>query len=555
MTTLGALLRKDLRMALGVQRLLREQSLFKIAFILVFATGLVGGLWALFLEGFRFLSALGGMGLMLVSRLFALFFLGLLWMLILSGAVTAYTTFYRSEETAFLLLKPVPIGELVLYKFAQSSFYDSWAFFFTIVPFVGAYAWHERLPLFFSVWTFVFAVPLVLLCTGIGALACLALARWMPRGRWLVIGGVVAFAVAFVWLSRTMAVAAAEPDEPALLLTRLVPGLRVASNPLWPSWWIAEGIMALTRGQWGRGFMLWGVLAANVAMVGLMVESVGRRLFVPGWQRVHFAGTQAARRAALFRPLERALGRLPSDVRGLVLKDLRTFCRDPAQWSQGVIFFGLLALYFLNLRSLRYHLLPQEWRNLIAFLNVFSVSAVMCSFGSRFVYPQLSLEGHGFWIIGLSPTTMRRVLATKFGLASAAMVVVSAGLMCLSTRMLAVPVAVRLVAMAIAVAMSFAISGLSTGLGAIFMDRKQQNPAAIVSGFGGTLNLVLSLVYLCSVIAPFGTVFHLHFIGHVPAAELPRLLAFCSAWLVAVTAVAVRTPLALGARSLRAQEY
>jgi hypothetical protein len=75
-----------------------------------------------------------------------------------------------------------------------------------------------------------------------------------------------------------------------------------------------------------------------------------------------------------------------------------------------------LALYYANLRSFHYHLLPETWRNTVAFLNVFSVAAVMCSLGSRFIYPQLSLEGQGFWIIGMAPTSMTKVLVTKFAL-------------------------------------------------------------------------------------------------------------------------------------------
>ena len=42
----------------------------------------------------------------------------------------------------------------------------------------------------------------------------------------------------------------------------------------------------------------------------------------------------------------------PRPIRLLLLKDLRTFCRDPAQWSQFLIFFGLLAFYFLNIPRL-----------------------------------------------------------------------------------------------------------------------------------------------------------------------------------------------------------
>lgn len=555
MDGLAALLKKDWRSARNVRRIMKEQSVFKVTFILSFALGMIAGLWALFLEGFHFMDTLDGVGLMLVSRLFALFFFGLAAMLALSSAVTSFTTFFRSDETAYLLLKPLSMGQITLYKFLQSAVFASWAFFFTIIPFVGAYAWHERLPVLFSAWTFVFSIPLVLLCSGLGTLACLVWARWFPRGRIVGWGALVLVPLIWWWGSRTVGSSLGGGDESALLLTRLVPGMRIASNPLWPSWWVSEGIMAITRGQWFRGLMLWGVLVANLLLLTVIVQSAGEKLFYGGWQRTQYAGGLARRKGVLLRPVERALRFLASDLRGLIMKDIRVFLRDPAQWSQGLVFFGLLGLYFINLRTLRYHMLPPEWRNLIAFLNVFSVSSVMCSFGARFVYPQPSLEGHGFWIVGLSPTTMGRVLLAKFAVAVTGLMAVSVGLMYVSTRMLVVPAAVQAVAIGIAVAMSLGVSGLSTGLGALFIDLKQQNPAAIVSGFGGTLNLVLSLAFIFGVIVPFGVIFHLHFLGHMPLPEMHRWLALGSVWLVLVTAITTLVPLVLGSRSLRQREY
>jgi len=186
---------------------------------------------------------------------------------------------------------------------------------------------------------------------------------------------------------------------------------------------------------------------------------------------------------------------------------------------------------------------------------VFSVSAVMCSFGSRFVYPQLSLEGHGFWVVGLSPTSMGRVLAAKFSLALAGMTAVSVGLMFLSTRMLVIPLGAKIVAGGIALAMAVGIAGLSTGLGAVFLDLRQPNPAAIVSGFGGTLNLVLSLVFMFGAILPYGFVFHQAYLRHIADGALHRALLYASLWLVLWSLTAAAVPLAAGRRSLRNREY
>ena len=49
--------------------------------------------------------------------------------------------------------------------------------------------------------------------------------------------------------------------------------------------------------------------------------------------------------------------------------------------------------------------------------------------------------------------------------------------------------------------MSASLSGLAVGLGALFPDFKQDNPSKIVSGFGGTLCLVISFLYVILFVA------------------------------------------------------
>ena len=145
MSAVAAIMKKTRCHAMNVQRVLRRQSTFKVAFILLFALLFEAGLWWLFLDGFKFLSHLGGAGLMIVGRLFSLFFMGMGLMLVVSSIVTSYSTIFRSPEIAFLVVRPFHMGQIVTYKFLESAALSSWAFFFIIVPFVGAYAWHERL--------------------------------------------------------------------------------------------------------------------------------------------------------------------------------------------------------------------------------------------------------------------------------------------------------------------------------------------------------------------------------------------------------------------------
>ena len=535
-------------------RLFRLQPRFKVAFILLFAIICEAGLWELFAAGFDFLERLGGMAGVILGRLFSLFYLGMGMMLVASGVVTSFATLYRSEEVPYLLVRPLPVAQVVLYKFFESAYLSSWAFMFIVIPFVGAYAMHQRVSLLFAIWTLLYSVPFLVICSGIGTLFIQVCVRWWPRR--ISLKPVLAIAgLGLAWVVWRTTQAYEDGEGTRFALSALVPGMRLSGNLLIPSTWLAEGVHALSRGEWLRGALFGGVLFASAAALAIFVEALGGLTFLTGWERVNEGGTRSGRASRIFRRFDRLLGFLPGDVRGLIMKDVRTFFRDPMQWSQVVIFFGLLGMYFVNLRRFHYDTYSPQWRNMVCFLNVFSVSSVLCSLGARFIYPQLSLEGQGFWLLGLSPTSMRRVLLSKFVLALVCMGSVSMLLIGVSSAMLKVDGLLMGVSVGVVGCVVMTICGLSTGLGAIFMDLRQRNPAAIVGGFGGTVNLVLGLSFMLAAILPFGLVFHLHAGGMVDAGFLHRGTLYGALWCAFLTTVATVSALTLGFRALRDRDY
>jgi ABC-2 type transport system permease protein len=553
-SALAALVRKSLRASGNAGRVLREQSRLKMLVIGIVAVGLTGGLGVLFHAGFAFIGSLGGPGLMIVQNLFALFFLGLGLMLVFSSTITAYTSIFRAEEMNFLLLKPMSIGHILIHKFWETAALSSWAFFFMVIPFIGAYAINQHLSLMLTVWTLCFAVPFVLVCGAVGTMLALLIVRFAPQGKWLwILCGVAALALAARY-GLNLARDAKTVDDTQLVLSRLVPGMKLASHPLWPSWWMAEGILSLARDNAGRGLFLWSLLASTAAASCVLVEWVGRLVFNEAWHR-RLPLVRKRRKAASLQGFEKAMGWLAGDMRGILIKDIRIFIRDPMQWSQALIFFGLLALYFSNLRTLRYHLYADVWRNVIVWLNMISVSAVMTSLSARFIYPQMSLEGQSFWVLGLSPMPMQRVLRAKFGLSFVALSTVGIALTLISTSMLGVGTELRLTAVVISVAVAASVSALSTGLGALFVDLRNRSPLAIISGFGGTLNLVLGLIVIFAAILPFAGLSHFFLIERVDLQTYRFWLGVLIVYLTALTLAATFIPLYLGRRSLDRREY
>jgi len=57
------------------------------------------------------------------------------------------------------------------------------------------------------------------------------------------------------------------------------------------------------------------------------------------------------------------------------------------------------------------------------------------------------------------------------------------------------------------------LSGISVGLGARLPNLRETDPSKIAVGFGGTLNLLVSLVFIFAVVTALAVPCHLYFLG------------------------------------------
>ena len=227
------------------------------------------------------------------------------------------------------------------------------------------------------------------------------------------------------------------------------------------------------------------------------------RLYRRGFDRVA-AGVTARKRYGVSwmdRVFSGSLFFFSTQTRLMMIKDFRTFRRDPAQWSQFLIFFGLLGIYFSSLRSFAYEERDVVFRNLIGQMNLLATALTLATFSSRFIFPQLSLEGRRFWVVGMMPMPREEILFGKLAFSFAASLLISETLIGLSSFMLKVPVSMAALHAVALFGICLGLSGLSVGLGTLYPNFAEDNPSKIVAGFGGTLNLVMSLGFVISVMA------------------------------------------------------
>jgi ABC-2 type transport system permease protein len=497
----------------------------------------------------------------IVAVILDLFFLVLGLMLLFSTGIILYSSLFASAEAAFLLCTPAPADRVFAYKYQGALTFSSWAFLLFGSAGLLPYGLVFQAPWYFYALLPLFLLGFVLVPGSAGALVCLLVVNTVPRRRRQVLAGAVLVLIALlvVWgvqAARAMREAGWTRDAVNVLLAQF----DFARGALMPSDWVVKGLLAAKNGDLRETAYRLALLWSNGLFAYVVTTWAARRLYRRAFNRVATGGSLRRRYGGLW--LDRALGGLVAfldpHVRLLLIKDFRTFRRDPAQWVQILLFTGLLCLYFANTRRFYREEIPWAYQNGVSLLNLAATAVLLCAWTGRFIYPLLSLEGRKFWILGLLPLRRELLLWGKFAFSATGAVLFSEFLVLLSDLMLAMPpVAVAIHALTVAV-LAVGLSGLSVGIGAWVPNFRETDPSKIAIGFGGTLNLIASLLFLILVIGLMAAPWHVY-------AAVGDDLGWGNreAWLLAggmlaglaLGVAAVVVPLRVGARTLRRMEF
>ncbi|MDZ7815158.1 MAG: hypothetical protein U5N86_03855 [Planctomycetota bacterium] len=326
----------------------------------------------------------------------------------------------------------------------------------------------------------------------------------------------------------------------------------VLGSDFLPSAWMTNLVDSAASADWAEyGYNLF-MLSANALLLVHLALILGWLLLRPAREMVASSSSTVRYRsngtfAKFFRS---ALFMLDESMREMVLKDVKTFSRSPGQWTQVLIFFGLLAFYIFNLRTFNYHIQGEYWKNIISYSNLTAIGLVLASFTGRFVFPLISLEGSRIWVLGLSPVPRSKIVMAKFWFSFIGSMSVSVLLVIASDLMLDLSFGTIVIHVSTMMLVCAGLSGLAVGLGSIFPNFEEDNPSRIISGFGGTINLVFSLAYVILTVFSVSLPYRL-----IPGA-LGNLLGLLAVGFAAVLAVfAAVIPMRIGIRTFEKTEF
>ncbi len=492
---------------------IRNQSPLLLFVLGSFIAGyLFAGYW-LFYMGMSKLYEFPIIGALLSQRILFLIFGFFFAMLAVSNLIISYSTLFKNRETAWLLTLPIPASDVYRWKFVESLGVSSWALIFLSAPMMAAFGRLHNVSPFFYVFVGAAYLPFVIIPALLGSWSILFAVRVLSRP-WIkkvLLVGAAASLLLMIATVKPVKDTDVRGDQDERSFYELLRHTRVGLNPYLPSAWLARSVLCWSEGLNGQGSFYFLVLVSNAAMGLLLGFEVAGRHFYSSWTVAASSRAERMHRDAAARRGFRSHSRVEGIIRktpffsrpvlALGWKDVIVFWRDPAQWTQFMIFFGLLCIYVANLRNVAFTFRSEFWETVISYLNLTASALTLSTLTTRFVFPQFSLEGRRLWIVGLAPIGLRKVLLQKFWLSCGVAMVITVSLMVASSLMLHLAVGkVFWFAAAIAL-MSATLCSLAVSLGALFPNLKEENPSKIVSGFGGTLCLVISFIYITFFIA------------------------------------------------------
>ena len=469
-------------------------SPIKVSTTIVFLAAIWLGLYALFVNIFRYVGQTPLEAAVAIPLVFNVFFVAMLVMLTISNAIIAYMSLFSASEAAYLLTAPVAPSAYVTLKYLETLLFSSWSLVLLGLPLMLAMAEVTREPWYFYPLFLAFFLCFVPIPGALGLMLAYLTARWLTRRLRRRLISIAALTGAFVavWTLATLKV---DDDAANTWLRDFLSRVSFVQSAFLPSAWVAGGVDDALHYHTTEALLYLCVTLANGlfgAMVAIRLTSRG--MFTALDRALSNRGSD--RRAAVS-PAAGVAGYvffyLPDRMRLIAAKDLRTFFRDPMQWTQLVILFGLMALYLVNLPRFTLQRPLQGWGMIIPFLNFGAISFILATFTSRFVFPLVSLEGRQLWLIGLLPVTAWQILWAKFAFAMTVAVGVALTVTVLAAIMLQMPVQWALLQCAVTFAVCVGLCGFAVGFGARLPMFAERNAARIANGLGGTINLIASV--------------------------------------------------------------
>jgi len=543
----------------------RRDACVKVFLLVVFGSFFWVGIFAVFYRILFYFRGIEIFGEFLALKLLSMVLLTFFSILIFSTIITTISTLFMSEELQLVIASPYNIEELYWTKLFETIVSSSWMVLLFGLPVFISYGIIFKASVVFYGALIGGLVPFVIISGAIGAGIGMSLVSLFPARRLkdaLVLLTLIIVIVLYGLFRFIKPERLVDPDAFFTVVDYLT-ALEAPASPFLPSQWLTDVLtFYLFQREESGLFFHAGLLWSSAAALAILVGWFFSRIYAESWSKSQEANaTKLTRQGFFYRLLDAILPLFPLKVQATLEKDVKSFFRDTAQWSQLFVLLAIIVIYLYNFSVLPLDKSPiPTWQlqNIIAFLNLGLAGFVIAAVAVRFAYPAVSLEGESFWIIRSSPAGLSGMLWCKFWVNFIFLFSIAVVLIICSNVLLRVGAFMMALSTATVFLMTFGLTSLGVGMGAINPRFRHENVAQIATGFGGLSYMITAVLFVGAIVVleawPVHTIVMAQLSGK--ALDDKQLIAISLSF-AAVGALAVAAffiPMRLGRRALERRE-
>jgi len=460
------------------------------------------GIFLISYRTLRYFRRIEGLGDILILKLLSMLVLTSFSLLVFSSILTSLSKLYLSRDLELVHSMPVPSNRIFLARWIESTADSSWMVVIYTLPVFVALGIVNKAGIFFYLNTGVVLFSLSLISSGISSILIMAAVFIIPAGRMksiLMFFGFILFLSMFLVLRLLKPEQLVDPDVFSTVVVYL-DTLKAPASPFLPSTWVYDSIKESLSGSfWSSLFnsaLSWSFVAAILFINMLLADMI----YFKGFSKTQTASSRLFKYKYSDFPFA---GFLPGASRAFVGKEIKTFFRDQAQWSQLLLIGALVVIYVYNFSVLPLERAPIKTiylQNLLSFLNMGLCLFVLTAVAGRFAYPAVSSEREAFWLVKASPVRIRTILWIKFFIYLFPLLILSEILIVATNIILKVETFMMVLSFITVFLMVPGIVSIGIGFGAAYPDFKSENPAQAVTSFGGLMFMMLCAGYIMAVI-------------------------------------------------------
>jgi ABC-2 type transport system permease protein len=499
------------------------------------------------------------LGPALAYQLLLIILLTFLSMLLFSNLITSLSTFFLARDLDLVLSTPTPTRSFYYSRLITTTANSSWMVLFFSLPIFIAYGSVFGGGLSFYLWV-VLILPLFLIIpASLGVLTTHLLVYCLPARR---IRDILFFIGLFAFIMMYFLFRFSQPErlvQPESFgnFVQFLAAMETPSSPFLPSSWSADILAGtLFNRPVDQGFF-YALLTSYALFLPLVTSWVSGAVYLSAWSKAQESRQGRRKLELLDHTLEWITRPFPDVLRAIMLKDVKTFLRDTTQWSQLFLLVALVVVYLYNFKVLPLDRSPiptATLKTVVSFANLALAGFVLSAVAIRFAFPAVSLEGKSFWILQTSPISLRSLLWSKFWLNFVPLLLLGELLVFLSNLLLRVPPWMMTISLVTVFLMTFGITAIGVGMGALYPKFNFDNAAEIPTSFGGAVCMILSIAFIgIAVMIEAWPIYLLAMEGLNPGRlTVPHLwvIAPSLAAVAGLTFAAVAVPLRLGLKRL-----